>query len=366
MKVNKIWIILGLIVAVGIIFLLLGPLYIVNEGEQAVITRFGEVVGVEIEAGLKYKTPLIETVKIYPKKILSWDGDAKKLLTRAPELENIWVDATARWRIVDPKKFYSRLGSIEAGQSRMDSIIDSEVRTVLAKHFLREVVRNSNIINEIQRKGDIQIDKEVLDELQLGTSGSENTGTKLLSLQTTEIKEYEKIGFGRQVLMDFMFDEAEKAMYETQDVGDGKTGYVLDEQGKPINQFGIELIDIIIRDIKYPKEIEGAVYNRMIKDREQIAEFYKSIGEGVKADWAGKKARELDQIYSSAERLANEIKGQANADVTRIYADAYNRDPAFFEYWRALQSYKEILPKFRKTLTTDPDYFKYLYNQSGR
>ena len=124
--------ILGIVSAVLIIlFFLLGPFFLVEEGEQAVVTRFGRIVQIETDAGLKLKMPIIDKVTKYPKKILSWDGDAQRIPTA--ENQFIWVDSTARWQIADLKLFYESVGTIAQAQSRLDDVIDSSVRKIVSR-----------------------------------------------------------------------------------------------------------------------------------------------------------------------------------------------------------------------------------------
>ena len=104
----------------------------------------------------------------------------------------------------------------------------------------------------------------------------------------------------------------------------------------------------------------------MIKERNQIAQAFRSDGEGEKAKWLGQTTRELLQIQSDAERKAKEIKAKADAEALDIRNRAYSKDPDFADYWMALEEYKTLLPKFNKTLSTDPDFYKYLYNKRGR
>jgi membrane protease subunit HflC len=136
---------------------------------------------------------------------------------------------------------------------------------------------------------------------------------------------------------------------------------------KPIvPQYGIEVIDIIPRQIKYSDELTESVYNRMIKERNQIAQAFRSYGEGQKATILGKLENDKRRILSEAYTTAETTKGKADATAAKIYADSYGRDPSFFDYWRAIESYRQTLPNFSKTLSTDMDYFKYLYGTRGR
>ncbi|MCF6334987.1 MAG: protease modulator HflC [Spirochaetales bacterium] len=314
------------------VLMLLGPFYVLEEGEQAVVTRFGAIVSSQGSAGLKFKMPVVDTVIKYPKKILSWDGDAQRIPTA--ENQFIWVDTTARWKITDPVKFYESVTTLEQGWSRLDDVIDSSVRTVIADNPLNEAVRNSNIIS-VTKSPDIIIG----DEAVIEGSGIE----ELLKANFTATS-YEEVYKGREILSEEMFNAASKLTA----------------------QFGIELIDILIRQIRYSDDLTESVYNRMIKERRQIAEFYRSYGEGKKAEWLGKLDNEKRSVLSGAYEKSETIKGTADAEATKIYSAAYGNNAEFFEFWRSIESYKKVLPNFRKTLTTDMEYFKYLYNADGR
>jgi membrane protease subunit HflC len=320
------------VIIVGILlFLALGPLYTIKEGEQAVVVRFGRIVQVQTDAGLKVKVPMVDKVNRYPKKILSWDGEAQRL----PTVENqfIWVDTTARWIILDPQKFYESVGTLTQAQSRLDDVIDSEVRKIISRNSLREAVRNSNVINDIERR-----------DVYLAPTTEEGTEEVSVSVAIFSEIVYEEIVKGRSILSDEILEEA--------------------KQTTP--QYGIALIDIVIRQIKYSDDLTESVYRRMIKERNQIAQAFRSDGEGRKASWIGQMERELRSIESNAYREAEQIKGEADAKAAAIYAQAYRRNPEFYAFWKSIESYRKMLPEFNKTLTTDPNYFDYLYDKRGR
>ena len=138
------------------------------------------------------------------------------------------------------------------------------------------------------------------------------------------------------------------------------------EARKMTAEYGIELIDIVPRQIKYSDELTESVYNRMIKERNQVAQAYRSLGEGKKAEWLGKLENEKRTIESEAYRKSEETKGKADAEAAAIYAEAYTRDAAFYEFWKSLESYKNTMQGFDTTYSTDMDYFKYLYSSEGR
>jgi membrane protease subunit HflC len=325
---KKLLITLAIIAAAIILILVTGPFFVLNEGEQACVVRFGEIVATHTTAGLKLRTPFIDGIVKYPKKVMPWDGEPQRLQTR--ENQFIWVDTTARWRISDPLKFYESIQTLENAYGRLGDVIDSAVRRIIAKNYLREAVRDSNkILSSVQASA-------------FQTSDAEDTAA--LANLTQSKSTYDPIEKGRSLLFAEMLAEV-----------------------KPIvPQYGIEVIDIIPRQIKYSDELTESVYNRMIKERNQIAQAYRSYGEGQKAELLGKMENDKRRILSEAYAKAEQTKGKADAEAARIYAQAYGRDPAFFDFWRAIESYRQTLPKFSKTLSTDMDYFRYLYGAQGR
>jgi membrane protease subunit HflC len=326
---KKLITLLAVIAVIIIGVLVAGPFYVIDEGEQAVIVRMGKLVNVVADAGFYVKVPFIDEVVRYPKRIMAWDGEQKSMPTR--EKQYIWVDITARWKIADPQKFYESISTVGAAYSKLAEIIDSEVRTVVAENYLRETVRNSNIIME---------QKETADSLDLGVEIDPGIITDSIQPGTS----HEPIQRGRRQL-------AEE---------------ILTRSRRMVPEYGIELIDVVARQIRYSDELTQSVYARMIKERNQIAQAFRSEGEGRKALWQGRMDNERRSILSAAYERAEVIRGAADAEASRIYAEAYNRDRDFFDFWRAVESYRTTLPKFEKTLSTAPDYFKYLYSPQGR
>ncbi len=328
---KKLWTILIVIIVLLILFLLLGPFYMVNEGEQAVITRFGRIVDTETTSGLKLKMPVIDTVTKYPKMLLSWDGDAQRIPTK--ENQFIWVDATARWRINDPALFYMTVKTVEGGIARLNDVLDSTIRTVISENYLNEAVRSTNRINSME------IEENVGSEVE----NAEDAET-LKSLTSTRAVQ-EEIKIGRDGLSDMMLQDA-----------------------APLTlRYGIELEDVIIRQIRYSDDLTASVYSRMIKERSQIAETYRSYGRGQLLSWQGRTENDKKNILSKAYAESEKIKGDADAAATAIYSNAYSADPEFFRLWTLLESYRKTISGIKdKTLSTSLDYFDYMYSSEGR
>lgn len=319
--------VLVVIAVLVIIFFLLGPFYIIQEGEQAVVTRFGKIIKVVTENGLKVKVPVVDNVVKFPKMILSWDGEAQRIPTK--ENQFIYVDPTSRWRITDPAKFYETVNTISNAQLRLDDVLDSTIRTVISENYLNEAVRNSNKINVIEVEETTITGVDNLEEAE-----------NLRDLTKTNSQQ-ENITKGREALSNIMLETARKFTEE----------------------YGIYLEDIVIRQIRYSDDLTESVYERMIKERNQIAEAYRSYGRGQKAKWEGRTENEQKAILSQAYAESEQIKGEADAKAAKIYADAYAADPEFFEFWRTLDSYTKTLPEQTKIMSTDLPYFDTLYGE---
>ncbi len=321
-----------IVLVVLIVFVaILGPFYIIQEGEQAVVIRFGQIIDSTQEAGLHFKTPVVDQVVRYSARLLSWDGDAREMPTA--ENQFIWVDTTARWNIVDPELFYRSVTTMERAYSGLDDIIESAVRTVVSGNALEEAVRDTNVINEIERDQPIAANDEMT-----------QTDTRLLATAAlTVVDERGEIERGRQQLSVEMLQRANVATAA----------------------LGIDLRDIVIRQIRYSDDLTESVYERMISERRQIAEASRSLGEGLRLDLIGQMENERRTILSGAYEEAEIIRGEADAEAARIYSEVYRQDADFFAFWRAIESYRRTLPEFRATLSTDMQYFDFLYSEDG-
>ena len=309
------------VVILLVLFFFLKPFYILNEGNVAIITKFGAVVKTEKEAGLHFKMPLIHTVNKYTAKLLRLDGDPQKILTL--EKQYLRVDTTSRWRIVDVKKFYESLTTYDSAYSRLSDIVDSSVRDIISVNSLADVVRSSNIINESKNTEEFNL---------------ENAEVDLGSLKTEKVN-FPVIKKGRETLAD----------------------EILAKANSQLGEFGLEVVDLIFKGIKYSDELENSVFSRMIKERNQIAGTFRSTGDGEKLKILGELENEKRTILSQAYAEAERIKGDADARAVAIYAQSYGKSPEFYSFWKSMEIYKNSLPETEKILSTDMEYFQYLY-----
>jgi len=300
------------IIALLAIFLFGGVFYTVDETEQVVITQFGKPVGEPItEAGLHIKLPFIQNANVFPKTLLEWNGDPGQIPTQDKTF--IYVETFARWRIKDPLKYYETVYNEMAAQKKLDDILDAATFNFISSHHLVEAVRNSDRL----------LEKGVIASAGLAESVQEQIPIKL-----------GRAGIDQGIM----------------------------EQAKPkLAKFGIELIDMRIKRINYVDEVQKKVYERMIAERKQISEKFRSEGKGESKKIEGEREKELKRITSDAYRKAQEIKGKADGEAARIYAEAYNRDPEFYSFVKTLDTYRQTLTKDSSVvLSTKSDFYKYL------
>ncbi len=286
--------------------------YMVDETEQVVITQFGRIVGEPVKSpGLKFKTPFIQTANYFPKNLLEWDGDPGQVPTK--DKTYIWVDTFARWKISDPILYFQTVKDEFSALKRLDDIIDPAMRNLITSYPLVETVRNT----------DRSMDTfDVADD-------SENKNRRVRYT----------VNLGRDEI----------------------TRRIVAQSRKKLEQFGIELVDMKIKRVNYIDSVRRSVYDRMIAERNQIAEKFRAEGKGEASNIRGEKEKELQKIKSEAYRTAQETKGHADAKATQIYAAAYGVDPDFYAFQKTMEVYKKSLSKDSSLiLSTDSDLMKYM------
>lgn len=291
--------------------------YVIDQSEQAILVQFGQPIGEPInEPGLHFKTPFVQEVRRFDKRLLVWDGDVSQIPTLGREF--VIVDTTARWRIANPLQFLRSVRDESGARTRLDDIIDSVARDIVSGTDLEEIVRSHDwkvdareVEDEAVLRGDVDLDKPKK---------------------------------GRERLEQEMLAAASRLMPE----------------------LGIELVDVRIRRINYIDSVRRQVETRMISERQAIAERFRSEGQGRSQEILGEMERELRTIRSEAERQAAEIRGRADAEATRIYGESYGADPEFYAFFRTLESYRNLGENSTLMIDADSDFFRYLQSTRRR
>lgn len=307
---KQMYITIAVVAIVAVIIIASNSFYVVDIKSQCVITEFGKPKNVVTEPGLNIKIPFIQKAKFFEKRIIEWDGKPSDILTR--DKENIGINTWARWKIIEPLKFYTALGTEGRGQGVLDEVIGSAVKNIVSSYPLNEVLRNTN------RK------------LQYTT----------VELEKAEMDKKVHVSNGRAHLV----KEIEKMA--TEGLRD---------------RYGMELIDIRIKHINYVPAVIPKIFDRMRSERMRIASKYESEGRREEAEILGYMKKELEKIESEGYRKATETRGQADAEAIKIYADAYKKAPEFYSFTKTLKTYeKTIDSNTRLYLSTDSKYYKYL------
>lgn len=317
---------IALAVGLGLAFLavatLISALFVVDQAEQAIVVEFGEPKGdVITRPGLHWKKPFIQEVRRFDKRLLVWDGDANQIPTLGREF--ISVDTTARWRIVDPLLFLKSVRDESGARSRLNDIIDSVVRDKVSNTELEEIVRSK--------------DWNPNPSAAIGDAEAQVLGTDA-DLAIVPKK-------GREQLTREITADAQKV----------------------IAPLGIELVDVLIKRLNYIDEVRSKVEERMISERQRVAEHFRSEGAGRSAEIDGETERQQQKIASEGRRKAEEIRGRADAEVTKIYGEAYGKDAEFYSFFRTLESYaRGVGPNTTLMLRADSEFYKYLEDIAPR
>ncbi len=286
--------------------------FVVREGQQAVVTQFGRPIRVVTNAGLHFRIPWIQEVNYLEKRLLAWDGAPENMQTR--DKKRIFIDVWARWRIVDPMKFFQVVRTQQGGHKILDDLVDSAVRDVVARHNLIDAVRSTT--SPLERTED---------ELPLPASSTDEVVTA-----------------GR--------DRIEALIVET-------------ASGDLEERYGMELSDVHIKRVSYVESVRQTVYERMRSERERVANLYRSEAIEEQNRIRGLTQKELDQIEGEMQQKSAEIRGAADAEVIALTAEAYSRAPDFFEFLQRLELSRKILGKeTHLILTTDSNLLDFLKN----
>lgn len=285
--------------------------FILDETQQAIVTQFGKPVGgPRTEPGPNLIVPFIQKVQYFDKRYLKWNGDPNQVPTQDKKF--IYVETYARWEITDPLQFFIRLRDERSGQSRIDDILDGETRNAVASYELLDIVRSTNREPEVS--------EEYMEELEV----------------------LESINVGRGKIETMVQERANKRMAD----------------------LGIRILDFRFKRINYVDEVRKNVYDRMISERNRIADQFRSEGQGEARKIQGDKERDLAQIKSEAIKKAEMIRGQADAEATAIYASAYNKNSQsrnLYSFLRAMESLENSFDdKTRVILSTDSELYRYL------
>lgn len=310
--------ILGVAVLVILAVVVYNAAFVVDETEQVVITQFGRITGKPVtEPGLNFKVPFIQKTNYFPKNLLEWDGSPGQVPTR--DKTYIWVDTFARWRITDPLTYFQTVRDEFSAQKRLNDIIDPATRNLISSYPLAEIVRNTDRPMDTFEGFGIDTEEQLEEE------------------RPRRVRYV--VNLGRQEI----------------------TRRIVEQASGKLEEFGIELVDVKIKRINYIDSVRRSVYDRMIAERNQIAEKFRAEGRGEASNIRGEKEKDLQVIKSEAYKTAQTTKGKADAEAAGIYAEAYGADPEFYAFLKTMDLYSQALEKDSTLiLSTDSDLMQFM------
>jgi len=286
----------GLVAAAAVVILILrGAVYRVYPHEQVLVVQFGRVVrGPVADPGLYFKNPFVQKVVRIEKRLIAWDGEPGRTPTK--DKKNIQVDVYARWRIVDATLFYTSVqGRIDAGQKKLDDLVDAAVRNVVSSHDLIEVVRATN--------------RELIYGADLRLAGLAPEGSTVIAK-------------GREKLEDLIRQDAAPTLRD---------------------ELGIELVDVRIKRVNYVKSVRDEVFERMKSERKRIASRLESEAQEYAETIIGETKKEVAIIEGQAEQESARLRGEGDANAITTYAKAVNQAPKFYAFLRTLEAYQKVI-----------------------
>ena len=299
-----------IVIVVVILLAIFGPqtLYTVDETQLVVVTRFGDVRAVHASSGLKAKVPFIDSVNGFNRRLLRVDVPPSTLPDR--EKEFLVIDAYARYRIIDVRKFFEKLGTTERAEDRIGRIVISG---------LREEIGN-------------RIKEEIIGARKEGPEGQE----VVIGTDT------------RQEILDIVRAASDKAVNSTE------------------NDFGVEVVDVRIKRADFPEAAQQNIFSRMRAERDRISREFRAEGQEERDKIEASANRDRAIILADAERQANLTRGDGEAQAIEILAGALQQDPEFYAFQRSLEAYKKFLSTNSTViLSSEAELFQFLDNPAG-
>lgn len=311
-----------IIVAVLIlIFVLFNSLFVITEGNVGIVTRFGRVTRASDASlnisypGLHFKVPFIDKIRVLDVRVQTLSANADRFVTT--EKKDLIIDSYVKWRIKDPTTYFLTT----AGGNKMQ-----------AEELLRRRITNS------LRS---QIGKLTIHEIVSG--------------QSKDVVENE-------------FDSSSEASIIRQSKRDEVMQTALKDIGESAVELGIEIVDVRIKQINLPPEVSNSIYQRMRAERDAVAKLHRSQGRMEAEAIRANADREVIVKIAEAERNARKLKGEGDAEATRIYANAFSQNPELFNFLRSMDAYRRASAGGNDVLVLNPDneFFRYFNDPTGR
>ncbi len=307
-------------VAIGMFF---ASVYVVESGSRGVELRFNKIIGLS-EPGLHFKIPGIDSVKMIDAKIQTTDssnngGREQKFITR--EKKDLIVDYFVQWKIVDFNRYYETVAGGNSVENLLLARLNGRLRAEIGKLDIRDIINDSNL--------DTKSRNSLMMRVKDALNGTSQDGV-----------------VNDNVPIEDLVADAQK------DPESNKTS---------MRAFGVEVIDVRIKQINFPSEVSESIYARMSAEREVVARDQRFQGVKEAEETRGKATLAATKILSEAERQSRAIRGEGDANAAKLYADAFNKDKEFFSFIRSLKAYEQSFTgNDVMVISPDSEFFRYM------
>jgi membrane protease subunit HflC len=339
-----------IIIILAVVVVVPQTLFVVDETQLAIVTRFGQFKRAHSSPGLQVKTPFAEQVLKFDSRLLRVDVIPASLLTE--DKRNLVIDSYARYKITDPLLFFQSLRNEAGADARVGDIVNAQLRQEVARDLQNEVISETReaIMDSVTRASNkIEIDRnQLLDNPRIATLTSpfvivvvdeDPTGEKLSRPATDNEKA--RLEADANALAPF------------------SVSYLADIRVL----LGIEIIDVRIKRADFPPDIESSVFSRMEAERERIASGLRAEGTQRDAEIRADVDRRVNIILETAQGRSALLRGEAEQQAIKILAASLEKNPEFYAFRRSLAAYRVFMDS-QTTLILDPasDLLKYLEN----
>ena len=259
-------------------------IFVVQEVSQAIVLQFGDPKKIITKPGLNFKIPFIQNTVYLDKRVLNLDNPPEEVI--AADQKRLIIDAFTRFKIIDPLKFYISVGNESVARSRLATIINSRIRSVLGTQQLATLLSTDRAVHMATIQNDVNTEAQ---------------------------------------------------------------------------NFGITIVDVRIKRADLPQANSEAIFKRMQTEREREAKEFRAQGAEMAAKITSTADKEVTVILANANKQSEIMKGEGDGRRNKIFAEAFGRDPQFFAFYRAMQSYEKALigGDTSLILSPDSDFFKF-------
>ncbi|QOI10772.1 protease modulator HflC [Blochmannia endosymbiont of Colobopsis nipponica] len=326
-----------------VVFLVLySSLFIVQEGQRGIMLRFGKVLRdadknpLVYIPGLHMKIPFIETVKNLDARIQTMENQADRFVTM--EKKDLIVDSYVKWRISDFSRYYLATGGGDISQAEVliKRKFSDRLRSELGKLDVQGIVTDSR--NRLMN--------DVRESLNYGTSGSSNNN------EDSEVAAIDNV-------ISSVSNYAELETFNS---------CSLRINPNSMAALGIEIVDVRIKQINLPTEVSDAIYQRMRAEREAVARRHRSQGQEVAEKLRASADYEVTRTLAEAERQSLIIRGEADSETAKLYANTFNEDPYFYSFIRSLDAYENSFNNNMNNimlLSQNSDFFRFMHSSKN-